>query len=278
MIPAENAPIRTLIVDDERLARATLRSLLDADPEIDVAGECKNGREAVASIRESAPDLVFLDVQMPGMDGFQVLERARPARMPAVVFVTAYDAHALRAFEVHALDYLLKPFDDERFDRALRRAKDHIRKGRVEDLTRRLVALFGAAATPALTAPPAAPPPPPPAAQATPYLDRIALKEGRRVTFLPVDEIDWIEAEDYYAEIHTRGRSHLLREPLRDLEARLDPRRFVRIHRSTIVNVARVRELQPLFHGEAAVILHDGTQLKLSRTRREPLLALLGLS
>ena len=264
MIPAENASIRTLIVDDERLARAALRSLLDADPEIDVAGECKNGREAVASIRESAPDLVFLDVQMPGMDGFQVLERARPARMPAVVFVTAYDAHALRAF------------DDERFDRALRRAKDHIRKGRVEDLTRRIVALFGAAATPALTAPPAAPPPP--AAQATPYLDRIALKEGRRVTFLPVDEIDWIEAEDYYAEIHTRGRSHLLREPLRDLEARLDPRRFVRIHRSTIVNVARVRELQPLFHGEAAVILHDGTQLKLSRTRREPLLALLGLS
>lgn len=274
--------IRTLIVDDELLARRTLRLLLEADPEVEIVGECSNGREAVAQLRQLKPELLLLDIQMPGMDGFEVLHQAGPESIPAIIFVTAHDTHALRAFEVHALDYLLKPFDDERFHRAVARAKAMVRQGRVHELTRRLVTMLGTPAGPPVTPPPAPPSGPAPAAPVPPsrgseYLERIALKEGHRVMLLTVADIDWIEAEDYYAQIHAGGSSYLLREPLKELEAKLEPRQFVRIHRSTIVNVRRVKELQPLVHGESIVVLHDGTKLRLSRSRREHLHALLGL-
>lgn len=263
--------LRALIVDDEPLARRIVRLLLEADPEVEVVGECANGGEALEHLQHEVPDLLLLDVQMPGMDGFEMLQRVGPERIPAVIFVTAFDQHALRAFEVHALDYLLKPFDDERFIRAVARAKALVRQGRVHELARRLAAMLeGREPTPS---PAPAEPPARPAA----WLERIAVKDTHRVMLLSVAEIDWIEAEDYYVQIHTGGKSHLLREPLKELETKLDPQRFVRIHRSTIVNVNRVRELQPLVHGESVVILHDGTRLKLSRSRRDHLHALLGL-
>ena len=257
-------PMRTLVVDDEALARETLRRLLADDAEIDVVGDCAGGEEAARRIRESAPDIVFLDVQMPEVDGFEVLRRARPARVPAVVFVTAYDAYALRAFEVEALDYLLKPFDDERFYRTLERAKARVREQRVHRLTSRLVQELGAA--------------PPMVEPAGPrFPERIGVKVEGRILFVRLDEVDWIEAADYCVRIHTGGRFYLLREPLRDLEARLDPARFFRVHRSALVNLARIRELQPHFHGEYVVLMQDGARLRLSRGRRDALHRLLGM-
>jgi two-component system LytT family response regulator len=216
-----------------------------------------------------------LDVQMPGMDGFEVLQWLSPERMPAVIFTTAHDAHALRAFEVHAVDYLLKPFSDERFTRALAHAKELIQRGRVHELTRRLMGMLQGGPPPPVPTP--APPAASPVEQGGGPLERIAFKDGGRVVFIGVDEVDWIEADDYYVQLHQGGRSHLLRESLRELELRLPPRRFARIHRSTIVNVSRVKELRPLMHGEAEVVLHDGTTLRLSRSRREHLLSLLGM-
>jgi two-component system LytT family response regulator len=250
-------PIRVLVVDDEPLARATLVGLLAADPEVELAGEAAGGREAAALL--GGADVVFLDVQMPGGDGFDLL-RAAAAPRPAVVFVTAHDAHALRAFDVDAVDYLLKPFDDDRFGRALARAKAHVRKGRAEALARQVAALFlpAAAAAPAPVA-------------------RLAVRDGGRVRLVPVDDIDWIGAEDYYAELHVGGQAHLLREPLQRLEARLDPARFVRVHRSAIVNLARVREVESSSRGDGALVLRDGTRLRLSRTRRAAIYARLGL-
>ncbi len=260
-------PIRTLLVDDEPLARSTLRLLLAADPEIVVVGEHGSGREAALAIRRDPPDLLFLDVQMPGMDGFRVLEEAGAVRIGAVVFVTAFETHAVRAFEVSAVDYLLKPFDDDRFVRALARAKAAVRRGRTEDLARKLAAALGAGA------PPPGPAPAPPAG----HLARIAVRSAQRVTFVPVADVDWIEAEDYYVAIHAGGKAHLLRESMRDLEAQLDPSRFFRVHRSAIVNVLRIREVRALTHGEGLVVLQDGTELKVSRSRKDPLYALLGL-
>jgi two-component system LytT family response regulator len=262
-------PIRTLLVDDEPLARSTLRVLLAADPEIAVVGEHGNGRDAALAIRRDPPDLLFLDVQMPGMDGFRVLEEAGAAsRIGAVVFVTAFEAHAVRAFEVSAVDYLLKPFDDDRFQRALARAKAHVRRGRTEEIARKLAAVLGAVA----------PPPAPPEARPASHLSRIAIRSAQRVTFVPVADVDWIEAEDYYVAIHAGGKAHLLRESMRDLEAQLDPGRFFRVHRSAIVNVLRIREVRALTHGEGVVVLQDGTELKVSRGRKEQLYALLGLA
>jgi two-component system LytT family response regulator len=256
-------PIRALIVDDEPLARRSLEILLAADPGIEIAGVCKNGREALARLAEAPLELVLLDVQMPGMDGFEVLARVPAGRLPAVVFVTAHDRHALRAFEVSAVDYLLKPFDNARFARAIERAKETIRLGQARQLTERLLAVLGGA--------PAARPD----AEAPGRLDRITVKDGARVTVVAVSDIDWIEAEDYYAGIHVAGRVHLVREPLSDLEHRLDPRSFVRIHRSALVNVARVQELRSLPRGEAELVLRDGTRLPVSRGRRRGVRALL---
>jgi len=249
---------RTLIVDDEPLARERLRQLLAGEADIELVGECADGREAVAAIRETSPDLVFLDVQMPELTGFEVLEQVHGGRLPVIVFVTAHDQFALKAFEVHALDYLLKPFDRDRFQTALRRALDHIRRNQTGELDQRLSALLQD------LKPPARP------------LDRLAVKSSGRVVLVRVDDIDWVEAADNYVELHVGAESHLHRETMADLEQMLPPARFMRISRSAIVNVDRIKELQPLFHGEYAVILRNGTRLTLSRSYREKLDQLLG--
>jgi two-component system LytT family response regulator len=254
--------IRTLIVDDELAGRDGIRHLLAVDPEIVVAGECANGRDAAAAIRDDAPDLVFLDVQMPELDGFEVLREVGVERAPAIVFVTAFDQYALRAFDVHAIDYLLKPFTDERFRQSLERAKLQVRHGRLGELSQKLAALLGHGE--------------PSRAARAPYLDRLLVKSGGKVTLLPVGEIEWIDAEGDYVRIHVGKTWHLLRETMKNLEGQLDATRFVRIHRSTIVNLEKVKELQPFFRGEYVVVLHNGTTLKLSRGYRDNLEARLG--
>ncbi len=268
-LEAASAPIRVLVVDDEPLARKGLLALLAGDPELTLVGECASGAQAVEALRRAPVDVLFLDVEMADMDGFQVLREVGPERAAAIVFVTAYDTYALKAFEARALDYLLKPFDDERFARVLARAKEHVRGGRIQSLARQLAGLLG---TPRAASPPSPPPSPPPER----YMERLVLKGVGRVAFLEVEEVDWLEAEDYYVQVHASGQTHLVRQSLRELETQLDPRRFVRIHRSTIVNVQRVKELRPLSHGEYQVILRGGTTLKLSRGYRERLDALLG--
>lgn len=246
--------IRVLIVDDEPIARRGVRLQLKGDPEIEVIGECANGLEAVAAIQKLEPDLVFLDVQMPEMDGFEVIEAVGVERMPRVIFVTAYDQYTLRAFEVHALDYLLKPFDRERFLKALKYARSSLDRG---DFNRQLIRLLDdrlAARKP---------------------LERLVIKSGGRIYFLNVEEIDWIEAADNYVELHVGRESHLLRETISGLAARLDPARFLRVRHSTIVNIERVKELRPLFRGEYLIVLRDGTELTSSRRYRKNLDAIL---
>jgi len=255
--------IRTLIVDDEPLARDRLRSLLERDPEIEIIGDCSNGRQAVETISKEAPDLVFLDIQMPELDGFGVLAElqakvGRGSPQPAVVFVTAYDRFALKAFEVHALDYLLKPFDRERFNKALARAKEQISKHQAQDLSAKLSNLLADLRPESKGA------------------DRLAVKTSGRVIFVKLDDIDWIEAADNYVNIHVGQTSHLLRETMASIEQRLPPSNFIRISRSSIVNIDRVKELQPLFHGEYAVILRTGARLTLTRGYRESLARLTG--
>ena len=258
------APLRVLVVDDEPLARHGVRALLERDPELRVVGEAADGREAVDAILSARPDLVFLDVQMPEMDGFGVLREVGADRMPAVVFVTAFDRFALRAFDVAAVDYLLKPFDDERFALAVARAKRLTRGGGdADELGRRLVDLLEARASAEA------------GSVAPAFASRLMVKSASRTIFLRVEEIDWIEADDYYAKLHVGPKSHLLRETMASLEQRLDPGRFFRVHRSAIVNLDRVREMQPLFRGEHVLILQDGTRLKLSRGRLDKLEAAL---
>lgn len=256
--------IKTLIVDDEPLARQNLRILLDKDPDVEIVGEAGGGHEALAIISRHSPDLVFLDIQMPEMDGFGVLENIEAGEMPVVVFVTAFDKYALRAFEFHALDYLLKPFDDARFEKALAQAKRQVEGREFKNLSHRLIALLETREGRT-----AAPP-----SQAG-YLTRLMVKSAGRIFFLKVEEIDWIGAEDYYVSLHVGRKAHLLRETMNDLEARLDPAMFVRTHRSSIVNLERVRELHQHFNGDYVVVLHDGTELKLSRSRREQFQTLL---
>ena len=252
--------IRVLVVDDEPLAREKIRELTKRDPDIEIVGECTNGAEAVAAVRESAPDLVLLDVQMPEAGGFECLEALRGEQhTPAVIFVTAYDQYAVRAFEVHALDYLLKPFDRERFEAAMSRAKAHLRGGNhAGGLDRRILDLLEQLRA------------------EKSYAERLVVREGGRVFFLETDEIDWIEAEGNYINVHTSKKSHLMRETISGLEAQLDPRKFVRIHRSAIVQISRIKELQPWTHGEYHIILRDGTELTLSRNYRERLSNVLG--
>jgi two-component system LytT family response regulator len=245
--------IRAIVVDDEPLARERLCDLLRSDAEVDVVAVCADGVEAVAAVRDLSPDLCFLDVQMPESGGFDVVTEIGVDRMPVVIFVTAYDHHALRAFEAHALDYLLKPFDEARFRAALERAKTHVRNARAASLGERLASLVE---------------------ELRPqreHLDRVAVRSSGRLVLLKWTEIDWIAAEGNYVRLHAGDASHLLRETIGALEARLDPRQFMRIHRSTIVNLDRVREVQPLFHGEHRVVLDDGTKLTLSRGYRDRL-------
>ena len=256
--------IKTLIVDDEPLARRSLRLLLEDDHDIEIVAEAASGREALALIQKHSPDLVFLDIQMPELDGFGVLESIEAEQLPAIVFVTAFDQYALRAFEFHALDYLLKPFDDARFEKALRQAKLQVEQRALNDLSQRLVALLAGRDTGA-----------PEHAARPQYLSRLLIKSAGRVFFLKADDIDYVRAEDYYVKLHVGRKAHLLRETMNEMEAKLDPAKFLRIHRSTIVNIERIRELQQHFNGEYIVLLHDGTELTLSRSRREQLQTLL---
>lgn len=254
-----SAPLRVLVIDDEPAARRGIKLLLESASAVTVVGEAGDGPEAVRQIEVLEPDIVFLDVQMPGYDGFEVIKRVAATRLPAVVFVTAYDEHALRAFDVSAVDYLLKPYEDARFHAALARATEEVRRRRAGDLGARLERLIAALERS---------PPPPPVAEAAGQggvADRILIKSSGELHFLKTEEIDWIEAEGDYMKFHAGGRAHLLRETMARLESRLDPRRFIRIHRSTIVNVDRVRKMSPAFAGEYAVVLSDGTKLRLSR-------------
>ena len=251
--------LRAAIVEDEPPARAGLRALLAADPEIEIVAECGTVEQALAHLPAARADLLFLDVQLARRTGFDLLRALGASRPAAVVFVTAYDQHAVRAFEVEAVDYLLKPFDDQRFAQALGRAKERIRQGRAKSLAEELARTLA------------------PGDRKAGAPRTLLLKDGARSVFVREDEIDWIEAQDYYVEIHAGGVAHLHREPLRDLEARLDPRRFVRIHRSAIVRIDCIRRLQSLPSGDAAVVLRDGTELRVSRARRDAIRAVLGV-
>jgi two-component system, LytTR family, response regulator len=235
--------IRALIADDEPLARRKVRSLLAKEPDIEVMGECGSGADAARLIRELDPNLVFLDIEMPELDGLAMLRGLEGRAAPAVIFVTAYDQYAVRAFDVHAVDYLLKPIDRRRFQTALERARDHLRKS------------GDRAASP---------------------LTRLLVRSGDRTQVLQVDDVDWVEAADNYVKVHALGQTHLLRETLSHLRSRLDPGRFLRIHRSAVVNVDRIQSLYPLFHGDQMVVLRDGTELSLSRRYRQELERVLG--
>jgi two-component system, LytTR family, response regulator len=228
--------------------------------EIEVVAICTNGRQAVQAVVEKRPQLLFLDVQMPGMDGFQVLEGIQNVRLPEIVFITAYDRYAIQAFEVHAVDYLLKPFDRDRFSKALERAKELIRHNSERHLTKQLQALREEIQT------------------RPRYLDRLVIKTGGRIYFLKSQQIDWIEAQGKYIAVHSGKESHVVRESMSAVEADLDPRKFARIHRSTIVNLDRIKEIQSWFHGDCKVLLQDGTELMLSRSFRPRLETLLGRS
>ncbi|MFL6299393.1 MAG: LytR/AlgR family response regulator transcription factor [Terriglobales bacterium] len=245
--------IQTLIVDDEPLARDRVRQLLHTDPEFQVAGECRNGAEAVEAIRKARPDLIFLDVQMPEVDGFGVIEAIGARNMPAVIFVTAYDKYALRAFDENALDYLLKPYDERRFQRAVQRVKDHLHRGNSGDVAQRMLAMLQDVS---------------PERKA---MDRLVIKSDGRVVFLKTREVDYAEAAGNYLSLHVGKDTYLIRETMNAFEARLDPEKFLRIHRSTIVNIERIKEVQPWFKGEYVVTLRDGTELSLSRTYRDKL-------
>jgi len=247
------AKIRTLIADDEPLARRGIRAQLDEEEDIEIVSECRNGLEAVAAIEEQSPDLVFLDVQMPELDGFGVLEAVGVDRMPVVIFVTAYDQYALRAFDVHALDYLLKPVDAERFASALQRARKQIEHHNVQDLNQRLQTFLDDVRA------------------KQKFTERLVIKSGGRIFFLNVQEIDWIEAADNYVRLHVGRDSHLLRETMNHLEKRLDPDHFLRVHRSRIINIRQIKELQPLFRGEYDIMLQDGTRLESGRGYRDKL-------
>lgn len=244
-----------LIADDEPLARERLRQLLSAEPDTEIIGECADGRETVAAIRSASPDLVFLDVQMPELDGFGVLRALGEERLPAVIFVTAYDRYAVRAFETCAVDYLLKPFDRERLRRALHRGRARARES---PSTRRMTTLLNTL--------PARPP----------YLERLIVKSVGRVTILKIEDLDWIQAADNYAELHVGKAVHLLRQTMTGLEQQLPPHLFARISRSLLVNLHRIVELRSTPHGGALVQLRDGTQLNASRNHRRELERRLG--
>jgi two-component system LytT family response regulator len=245
--------IRTLIVDDEPLARRGIRAHLGTEKDIEIIGECGNGADALKAIEALGPDLIFLDVQMPELDGFGVLEAMEVEKMPAVIFVTAYDKFALRAFEVNAVDYLLKPFDPERLHQALQRARATLEHQSLGDLNRRLQNLLASLSS------------------SGKFVERLVIKASGKISFLSVDEIDWIEAADNYVRLHAGRDAHLLRKTMTSLEERLDPSKFIRIHRSTMVNIARIKELYPLLKGDYEIVLKTGARLASGRGYRERL-------
>ena len=241
------AELRVLVVDDEPLVREGLRMLLEREGDVRMLGEARNGEEALERIRELRPDLVLLDVQMPGMDGLAVVAALAPEERPAIVFVTAYSDYSIRAFDMHAVDYLLKPFDAERFATALHRARGRMAQGKADRLEALLATLRPAAA----------------------YAERLLLKQDGTVVVVPTHDIDWIEAADNYVNVHARTGRYMVREPLKQIEAKLDPARFARAHRSAIVNLSRVKSLDPLPAGENVITLTTGARLTLSRGYRD---------
>ncbi len=255
--------LRVLVVDDEPLGRERLLDLLAAESDIDVVATAGSGREAIAAINASRPDVVFLDVQMPGLTGLDVVREIGPGAMPVTVFVTAYDRHALDAFELAALDYLLKPFEDDRFRQALARAREAVRLREVDAMRGRLLSLLGGGEAPG------------PASE--PYLERIAVEMRGQVRVVPVDRIDYIEADGPYAVLHAAGERLAIRERMQTLEDRLDPSRFVRVHRSAIVQLDRVEAILVAAGGDYAARLRDGTRVKVARGRRDALAERLGL-
>ena len=246
--------LRALIVDDEPLARRRLITLLKDEPGIEIAGECDDGPTAVAAVKRLAPEIMFLDVQMPGMDGFDVIEALGPSHCPAIVFVTAHDEYALKAFDVHAVDYLLKPFDRTRLRQALSRAR--ALTSNVKELGLRLAAVMSDI-------------------RATRPERRFAVKSRGRIYFVRADDIDWIEGAGHYLTLHAGRDEHVIRETITNMASRLDPDRFARVHRSMIVNVDRIKELLPSFHGEYTIVLRNGTRLQSSRGHSERLHALI---
>lgn len=250
---------RALIVDDEPLAREGIRLHLEGERDFEVVGECGDGEDALRAVRELRPDVVFLDIQMPGMDGFGVLEGMHDGGMPEVVFVTAYDQFALQAFEAHALDYLLKPFDEDRFRKALDRVRNQLRGQKRRDIDTRIADLLADVR------------------HKPRYLERLVVRSGGRILILRVEDVDWIEAAANYVKLHVGSRVYLLRETMNRLEEKLDAARFIRIHRSTIVRIDRIKELEPLFQGDYLVILQDGARLTSSRSYRDKLQELLNV-
>ena len=251
--------IRTLIIDDVALARQRLKRCLKGDAEIEIVGECDNGEKAVADIRAVAPDLVFLDVQMPALDGFGVLEVLKNERMPAVIFVTAYNEYAIQAFEVNALDYLLKPVDCERLNKAVQRAKSRLARSiRDDDLDTRFRAMLEEIKT------------------GSKYIKRLTIKLTGRTVLLPIDEIDWIETHGNYLKVHAGRESHLIRATMQSLETKLNPEKFVRVHRSVIVNIEKIKEIYPRSNGDQDLVLQNGRQLMLSRNYRDKFFTVLG--
>ena len=245
-------PLRALIVDDESLARDTIRLLAEEMPELEVVAESENGLQAIEHIQTHNPDLVFLDIQMPDKNGFEVLAEVGAANMPDVIFVTAYDQYALRAFEAHAIDYLLKPFDDNRFRTAVQRATALIRQRQANDLPNKLAALLGNETVAHFLPKPE-------------YTTRLMVKNRDTIYFVEADDINSIEAAGDYVTLHADGKRHLIRETMTRMEQQLNPKHFIRIHRSTIVNLSYVAELKPYFHGDYIVYMKDGRELKLSR-------------
>jgi len=240
-------PLTALIVDDEPLAREGLRMLLAEDPEVAAIHEAKDGREAVAAIQGTRPDLVFLDVQMPEMDGFGVVAEVGAEHMPAVVFVTAHDRYAIQAFEINAIDYLLKPVTEERFRQALARAKARLSAKPTDDASRQILSLLETIASPRR------------------YLKRLAVRSAGKTVFVDVEDVDWLEAAENYVQLHAGRAGHLIHVTMNTLEKSLDPETFVRIHRSVIVNVNRIKELQPALHGEYTITLTNGVRLQSGR-------------
>jgi two-component system LytT family response regulator len=250
--------LRALVVDDEVLARKALLRLLKSELGITVIGQCGDGESAVDTIRRARPDLVFLDVQMPEMDGFQVVETVGVEQMPVTIFVTAFDRYALKAFDANAVDYLLKPFAADRLSRALARARDRCTGRQDDEAARRLFSLLDRTRS------------------QSDYAQRLTVSMRGRIIFIPVADIDWIEAEGNYARLHVQRRAYEVRETLQSLMDKLDPRDFIRIHRSTIVNLHRIREVQPWFQGSHIVLLHSGEELRMSRYQRDAAERLLG--
>lgn len=248
--------IKTLIVDDEPLARERVRRFLRDETEIEIVGEVGNGAEAIEFIKKENPELVFLDIQMPEKNGFDVIKSLDAKHAPTIIFVTAYDQYALQAFDASALDYLLKPFNRERFHRAVVRACEHIENKKRGNLDERIASLIADLKT------------------EKKYLERLVVKSVGRVFFLKIDEIDWIEAAGNYLKLHIGRDSHLIRETMNSIEAKLNPDKFLRIHRSTIVNIDRIKELHPMFSGDYDVVLQTGAKITLSRNYRERFLEL----